>query len=176
MIVGHFIMKRLTNRILFHLISWLVAYNIFSIFIYLILREREVWGSRLPENMLWASFAAIVIGILLGTTDYFIDRFERYFKSIGRVILSKSILYVLVISLTILIVSLFNLLISGEMDFWAFLKSPPFSTVFLFSIITCIILNFIVQVNKKFGQGELKGVAAPEAAGRDGVDSRRSAG
>ena len=145
------------NRIGFHLISWLIAYNIFGMIVYLLIRD--TYGYHLMDYVLWSSFAAIIIGILLGISEYFFDRIERFIPSFGKVILLKSILYVIIISLMIVFVGLFRLIIYREVDlpayFLAFIKSPAFSTIFIFSVVTSIILNFIVQVNRKFGQGEL---------------------
>lgn len=148
-------MKRLIYHLIFHLISWLIAYNVLTIFVYLTLMDQLETMNYLYDYLFWASFAAIVIGILLGITDFYFDRIERYFKSFGRVLLTKSILYILVISLTMLVANIMDLLITGDMDLMAFLKSPAFSIIFLYSILTSILLNFILQVNKKFGQGEL---------------------
>lgn len=148
-------MRLLRHHIFFHLISWLIAYNIFGLFVYMLLKNVQESGVKLADNLIWASFAAIVISLLLGVTDYYFDRIERHFKSFIKVILSKSILYILVISLTILFGILLSFIVFGEIDIKAFLMSPAFSTIFLFSIIICIILNFTQQVNKKFGQGEL---------------------
>lgn len=148
-------MKRWIYRLVFHLISWLIAYNLLTIFVYLTLRDQLESGNFLADYLFWASFAAIVIGILLGITDFYFDRMERYFKSFGKVVLIKSILYVLVIFLTMLFTNVFDFLFTGKIDFIAFLKSQAFSIIFLFSILTSILLNFILQVNKKFGQGEL---------------------
>ena len=114
----------------------------------------ESYGN-LADYLFWATFAAIVIGILLWITDLYFDRIERYFKSFGKVVLTKIILYVLVIFLTMLVANVVSFFITGEMDFTAFLKSQAFSIIFLFSILNSILLNFILQVNKKFGQGEL---------------------
>ena len=148
-------MKRLINHIIFHLISWLIVYNVLTIFVYLIRRDQPEAISYITGGLFWASVAAFVIAILLGISDFYFNRMERNFESFKKVILAKSALYVLVISLTIFIANLVGFLIEGEMDLWAFMKSPAFATIFLFSIIICFFLNFIQQVNKKFGQGEL---------------------
>lgn len=147
-------MTRLLYRLIFHLISWLIAYNLLAFFVYLTLMD-QLESKDLYDYLFFASFAAIVIGILLGITDFYFDRMGRYFKSFGRVLLTKSILYILVIFLTIIVANVVGFLVTGEMDLIAFLKSQPFSIIFLFSILTSILLNFILQVNKKFGQWEL---------------------
>ena len=147
----------LMNRIGFHLIGWLIAYNILGIIVYLLIGD--TYGYHLTDYVLWSSFAAIIIGILLGISEYFFDRIERFIPSFGKVILFKSILYILILSLMILFVGISRMLIYREADLpsylLVFLNSPAFSTIFIFSVITSIILNFIVQVNRKFGQGEL---------------------
>lgn len=151
-------MKRWIYYLIFHLISWLIAYNILSLFVYLTLRDQLESENSVADYFFWASFAAIVIAVLLWITDFCFNRFERYFKSFGKVILIKNILYILVIFLTMLIANVASFFITGEMDFMGFLKSQASSVIFLYTILTSILLNFIVQVNKKFGQGELLAV------------------
>ena len=66
----------LMNRIGFHLIGWLIAYNILGIIVYLLIGD--TYGYHLTDYVLWSSFAAIIIGILLGDSEYFFDRIERF--------------------------------------------------------------------------------------------------
>ena len=96
-------MKRLINHIIFQLISWLIVYNVLTIFVYLIRRDQPEALSYITGGLFWASVAAFVIAILLGISDFYFNRMERNFESFKKVILAKSVLYVLVISLTIFI-------------------------------------------------------------------------
>ena len=58
-------MRLLRHHIFFHLISWLIAYNIFGLFVYMLLKNVQESGVKLADNLIWASFAAIVISLLL---------------------------------------------------------------------------------------------------------------
>ena len=85
-------MRLLRHHIFFHLISWLIAYNIFGLFVYMLLKNVQESGVKLADNLIWASFAAIVISLLLGVTDYYFDRIERMIHLYQRTRVTNRIL------------------------------------------------------------------------------------
>jgi hypothetical protein len=114
---------------------------------------------NLSDTMAWGSLGAVLIAILMSVAEYYFERFQWRFKSFGSVILAKSALYIFLIIITILIGNLLALFITDKYRINDFIVSYQFLTIFLVSIYNSIFLNFIIQVNKKFGQGELVGGA-----------------
>lgn len=119
--------------------------------------------------MLVAVVLGIVYGVSLGISDYYLDR--NFFKklSLGKVILirafwSLALLFVLIFLLRFV---LFDLLIAPSLDRRAAMLSEEswrysFHLLLIYYLFMTLIINFVNQVNKKFGPG----VLAPLLFGR----------
>ncbi len=104
--------------------------------------------------------SSISFGILFSFVNSLVDRTPIRRKSFGFIILIKSVLYIFSMFLVFLLVfgvfELFDLLESEQFEH----LSQMFSTIYTVSIITyfvigILLLNFIIQVDKKFGPGIL---------------------
>lgn len=118
--------------------------------------------SRLAPNLIIAFIVGLLYGSILGLTDYHFDKTVFRSKPLGKVILIKTALSIAVI-----------ILVFGLMQYvlfqWIFLPSlymaevrlSPSSLKYLFYItlvyyfFMTLVINFINQVNKKYGPGIL---------------------
>ncbi len=119
--------------------------------------------------MLVAIVLGIVYGVSLGVSDYYLDR--NFFRklSLGKVILIKAFwsLTLLFILLFLLRFVLFDLLIAPSLNRRAAMLSDDswkhtFHLLLIYYLFMTLIINFVNQVNKKFGPG----VLAPLLLGR----------
>lgn len=154
-------MKKFYRYFLIQVISWLIAYNLLGLFVYIILKhDAQVTGDtvdrfNLYDSLLWGSVGAVIIALLLSRAEYYIERFQGRFKSFGLIILFKSLLYIFLILITIMLGNLIALFLTDSYRISDFFVSYQFLSIFLVSILNSIFLNFFIQVNKKFGQGEM---------------------
>ena len=121
--------------------------------------------SSLLANIIIAIILGIVYGLSLGLTDHFLDKKILKQKSLGKIILFKSIisLIVLLLLLEFVRVVLFNFLISAQL-YKTYESSFTFSSksweyffylLAVYYFFMTIVINFINQVNKKYGPGIL---------------------
>jgi adenylate cyclase len=104
------------------------------------------------------STQAILFGMLYNIVDYIFDRSRLSRSTFGKIILFKSIFYSLAILIAGFVVFLifytFSLKPIEEIERMAQLITPPYMismTVYLTASI--VLLNFLSQVNRKFGPG-----------------------
>ena len=155
-------MRKLFFSIIPHIIAWVLAYTFYALLIYLVLVDRDESGSvrafGLPQILAWGVYVGIFIGFLLGLIDQLIlKKVINAKQSIGVVVLLKSLVYSLTILLTIVvgIITWVNVY-DAETFFEKLLQSKfRFTSTFIYSIFITILINFISQVNRKFGPGIL---------------------
>lgn len=119
-------------------------------------------NTGLGPNILMGIIVGFLYGAALGLLDYFFDRNFFRNKPLGKIIVLKS-----VISLVLLLAEfafvryfLFDAIVISSMD----IKMPPISDevweqylylVLIYCFFMTLVINFIIQVNKKFGPGVL---------------------
>jgi adenylate cyclase len=146
----------------FNLIFWVIAANLFVIFRYLGINSfyipktpRDIGMTFLEGNII-----AVITGFLLSVVDILLekDKFKR--KSFRYIMLLKSISYSFMIFISIVIMFLIHGLFTSKLDAFVFYLNFTISSdytiaLYIYAVIICIMLNFIKQVNKKFGPGVL---------------------
>jgi adenylate cyclase len=106
------------------------------------------------------STQAIVFGMLYNLVDYILDRSRLSRSTFGKIILFKSIFYSIALFLAgfmvFIIFYAFSLKPIEEIERMAQLITWPYMVSFTIYISGCILLlNFLSQVNRKFGPGNL---------------------
>lgn len=149
----------------FNLIAWIIAGNLFVVFRffgmydfeqYFVLKQPIEMGLMFFE----ANVVSVVNGLLLSLVDFALDtpNFKR--KSFQYTIIVKSLAYVVMMFISIVsIFVLHGILISRENNFMYSLNYTLSSnyTIALYIYGACIslLINFLKEVNKKFGPGVL---------------------
>ncbi|HEX5167627.1 MAG TPA: adenylate/guanylate cyclase domain-containing protein [Cyclobacteriaceae bacterium] len=123
----------------------------------------------LGSLMLVAVILGIVYGVSLGVSDYYLDRKFFRKRSFGKVILIKALgsLALLFILLFLLRFVMFDILIAPWSNTRAAILSEEswkhsFHLLLIYYLFMTLIINFVNQVNKKYGPG----VLAPLLLGR----------
>jgi adenylate cyclase len=116
--------------------------------------------SKLGAVIIIAIVSGIVYGIILGLTGYFFDNRILRRLSFGKIILFKTIisLCVLVILVGLIRFVFLDLLISLSLYEKNFILTPAswkyfFYILLIYSFFMTLVINFINQVNKKYGPG-----------------------
>jgi adenylate cyclase len=144
---------------------WVIAYLVFFIIIYFITKAvtslyPEKVEIYIGENIIVAIIVGIIFGSILGTVDYFVDKKFRG-KSLGFEILFKGVLYLAAWYLVSVIGYRIGTFIEAE-----FVDSPLirytelfagniFLAATIYTAVMIIVINFIKQMNTKFGPGIL---------------------
>lgn len=158
-------MSKRKKEIGFNLIAWLIAGNLFVIFRFFGMYDFEQYFIlKKPVEMELMFFEgnviALVNGLLLSMVDILIDtpNFKR--KSFRYILTAKSLAYV--VTMFISIVSIFvlhGLLINRENNLMYSinytLRSQYTIALFLYGAFISLLINFLKEVNKKFGPGIL---------------------
>jgi adenylate cyclase len=158
--------KIATNECLIIILSWIAIYYFYYIIAF--------WGISpyLKEGILiqylfeWYVHielltGSILFGILFCFIDFFTDRTSIRRKSFGALIIIKSILYfVMVIFVFGLIYGLFYLFEVGPFEtpdlMMEIVNFHLIISWFLFFIFSILLMTFMVQVNRKFGPGNMR--------------------
>jgi len=144
----------------FNLIFWLIACNLFVIFRYLGIEVFYV--PKFPRDIsfafLEASITAVIFGFLLSMVDLLFDNDTFKRKSFRHIMVMKSVGYSAIIFVSIISVfSLHGLLTKkpdGPDSFLNYALGSHYTVaLYLYGVIISVLLNFIKQVNKKFGPG-----------------------
>jgi len=118
--------------------------------------------SRLAPMLGIAALSGIFYGIILGMTDYYLDKNVFKKKSLGKVILLKvvislSILVILLFIIKSTVIKILNLTLNGQESYninntaWEYL----FYMLLIYYFFMTLVVSFVIQVNKKFGPGVL---------------------
>ena len=155
-------MRKLFLSILPHVFAWVLAYSFYAILIYLVFLDneatRQIREFGLLQIILWGIYVGVFIGFILGIIDQLLlKRLIDSKRSIGFVILLKSLIYSLTILMTILVGAATWVTIYGNETFVEklFHSKFRFASTFVYSVFVSILINFISQVNRKFGPGIL---------------------
>lgn len=158
-------MKKRIKEIRFNLVAWLIAGNMFVIFRFFGMYDFEQYFIlKKPVEMDLMFFegnvVAVVNGLLLSFIDFLMDtpKFKR--RSFRYIITVKSLAYI--VTMFISIVSIFvlhgiiinrdnNLIYSINYT----LQSQYTLALFLYGAFISLLINFLKEVNKKFGPGIL---------------------
>jgi len=146
----------------FNLIFWIIACNLYVIYRYFGIEEFYI--AKMPRNIgiafIEANIIAVIFGFLLSMVDIFLDKEEFNRRSFRHIIMVKSLAYTLTILISI--ISLFilhGLLTVKDNEYFYVLNYIFFSlytvALFIYAVLMSLMLNFIKQVNKKFGPGVL---------------------
>jgi len=154
-------MRKLLKSILPHVIAWVLAYSFFAVIIYLVFLDGNKSNIRefgLLQIVMWGIYVGVFIGIVLGLIDQlFLKKIINSKRSIGFVTLVKSFIYSFTILITILIGAATWVAVYGNETFVEKLLHSKFrfASTFVYSVLITVLINFISQVNRKFGPGIL---------------------
>ncbi len=155
-------MRKLLPSLLPHVFAWVLAYVFYAIIIFLVFMDgkgtEQVRHFGLFQIMLWGVYVGVFIGLVLGFIDQIIlKRIISSKRSIGFVVLLKSLVYSFTILITIMVGAATWVAIYGNETFLEKLYHSRFrfASTFVYSVFITVLINFISQVNKKFGPGIL---------------------
>jgi adenylate cyclase len=144
----------------FNLIFWLIACNLFVIFRYFGITDfyTPITPRDITMTFIEGDIIAVIFGFLLSVVDFSLDRDKFKRMSFRNSMLIKSTAYTLMIFASIVSVFIIHGLLAnkpgGFIDYFKFTISSQYTiALFLYGVIMSILLNFIKQVNKKFGPG-----------------------
>lgn len=116
----------------------------------------------LLPNIIMAALSGIIYGSALGLMDFFFDKEVFRNKPLGKLIILKSIVSLLLLLVVFLIIRyfLFEAIIVPSLKGYApVINNKVWNDFLIMILIYCffmtLIINFIIQVNKKFGPGVL---------------------
>lgn len=158
-------MNKRYKEVGFNLIAWLIAGNLFVIF-----RFFGMYGAdqffipkkpiELDQKFLEANVISVLNGFLLSLVDLVLDtpNFKR--KSFQYTIIVKSFAYIVIMFISIVLLFILDGILTGrENNFWySFnyaLNSNYTIALYLYGTAVSLMINFLKQVNKKFGPGIL---------------------
>lgn len=157
----------LLNNILVQVSFWIAAFVLLMVIIHL--ANSSLMHSlslpvvvRLGPNVLLAIIIGMLYGASIGLLDYFFDKEFFRNKSLGKIIFLKAIVSLVFLSMVFNLVRffLFDAIVASSLG----KKIPPVSdsvwkSFFIMILIYCffmtLVINFIIEVNKKFGPGVL---------------------
>lgn len=146
----------------FNLLFWLIACNLFVIFRYFGITDfyTPITPRDISMTFIEGDITAVIFGFLLSIVDFSVDRDKFKRMSFRNSMLIKSTAYSLMIFASIVSVFIIHGLMSnkpgGIIDYFKFTVSSNYTiALFIYGVIMSILLNFIKQVNKKFGPGIL---------------------
>ena len=155
-------MRKLLISIFPHILAWVLAYSFYALIIFLVLVDRDVTGNvrafGLWQIMLWGVYVGIFIGTILGLVDQLVlKKVISEKRSIGFVVMVKSLVYSLTILLTIVVGAMTWVTVYGNQTLIEKLLESKFrfASTFIYSVFITILISFISQVNRKFGPGIL---------------------
>jgi len=160
-------MKLKNTNIPFQILSWIIAYNLFVLIFEVgvnrwaidnIVREDvSIWN-----QMLIFSIVAIIIGALLGLIDAFMTKKEFSNHSLVYLFSLKFILYFTSITIIFMILVFYSLNENYSKMQIDIINENLTDTIiriyivfFIYSMVVSILINFINEMRKKFGPGNL---------------------
>lgn len=146
--------------------SWVIANNLMGVILYLHSKSVDhVFGLhmqyRVGSMFVLFTLLGILYGSVLGSTEYYLDKYRLGKMALGRVILAKAMLSLLMIIIIIIILSAVSMEINvpyitpsgSPTSFLA--KKYIISLFLLYYLLMTLLIGFINQVNKKYGPGVL---------------------
>ncbi|HAX48762.1 MAG TPA: adenylate/guanylate cyclase domain-containing protein [Ignavibacteria bacterium] len=158
-------MKKRIKEIRFNLIAWLIAGNMFVVFRFFGMYDFEQYFIlKKPIEMelmfLEGNIVAVVNGLLLSLVDFFLDtpKFKR--RSFRYILTFKSAAYIVTMFFSIVsIFVLHGIIINRENNLMYSLlytlNSQYTIALYLYGAFISLLINFLKEVNKKFGPGIL---------------------
>ncbi|MBT8380069.1 MAG: adenylate/guanylate cyclase domain-containing protein [Ignavibacteria bacterium] len=162
---GFYLRHPLIADILTQINFWIIAYIIFFTILFFVSKAiTSLYPQKVEvylwENILVAVIAATILGALLGTVDFFVERKLRG-KSLGIEILVKGVLYLA----TWYFIGFVGYTIGTSMDtkfvdsplltYTEFFSGNMFIAASIYTATIIVIITFIKQMNNKFGPGIL---------------------
>lgn len=155
------------NYLLTQINFWMVANTLLGIIVYLSNQSLLISFSLASTNSMWPNvliglITGFLSGISFGLMDYFFDK--QFFRNmaLGKIIIMKATLSIIVITLifnllrfvlfdAIIVRALYGDIPTINDQSWRYL----FIQILIYSFFMSLVINFINQVNKKFGPGVL---------------------
>lgn len=145
---------------------WVIANIFLAIFMHLQAQAiNQVTPLPMQTRLLPSIFVAVIMGVMygiaLGITDYYLDKQIFRGKPLGKIIVLKTIISVLVLALLFAFLQfvLFDLIIAPGLKNKFVVNEESWKYVFIMFLIYYFLINLIItfinQVNKKYGPGVL---------------------
>ncbi len=146
---------------------WLIAYVLLAVIIHLSSLNLTPYFSNNIDMVIWPNIAVgAITGLLYGSTlgllDYFFDRQFFRNKPLGRIILMKSLisLILLVLCFNFMQFVLYDKILAPNFDRRKLIIDHTtwrnlFLIIFVYSFFMTLVITFIIQMNKKYGPGVL---------------------
>jgi adenylate cyclase len=144
---------------------WIIAYIIFFTILFFVSKAITSLYPQKVEVYLWknilvAVIAAIILGAILGTVDFFVERKLRG-KSLGIEIIIKGVLYLATwyfigfVGYTIGTSMNTKFVDSPLLNYTEFFSGNMFIAASIYTATIIVIITFVKQMNNKFGTGIL---------------------
>ena len=158
-------MKKRIKEIRFNLVAWLIAGNMFVIFRFFGIYDFEQYFILVkPVEMelmfLEANVVSVVNGLLLSLVDFLFDtpKFKR--KSFRYIIAVKSAAYIVTMFISIVSIFVLHGMITNRENNLIYsliytVNSNYTIALYLYGAFISLLINFLKEVNKKFGPGIL---------------------
>lgn len=149
----------------FNLIAWLIAGNMFVIFRFFGMYGAEQFfilkkPLEIEQKFFEANVVSILNGILLSLVDLLLDtpNFKR--KSFRYIIIVKSIAYVVIMFISIVLLFVLDGILTNRENNLIYSLNYTISSnytiaLYVYGSTVSLLINFLKQVNKKFGPGIL---------------------
>lgn len=157
----------LLSTVLTHINFWVAAYLLLTVIFYYSRRSLVVSFSLPVEVELGPSMLnSVIIGIVYGTgnglLDYYFDKRMFRNKPLGKIILLKAVISLVLMILCFILLRyvLFDLIVVPTIENIYSLNTDAiwkdlFYLALIYTMVMTLVLNFMLQVNKKFGPGIL---------------------
>jgi len=146
---------------------WIVAYMLLAVIVHLASVNIALSFSITIETSLWpiilvGAITGFLYGFALGLLDYFFDKQFFRNKSLGKIIILKSVmsLVILILCFNFLRFVLYDAIMAPSFSNYSPVLSEAnwinlFLIIVIYSFFMILIITFIIQVNKKYGPGVL---------------------
>jgi len=160
--------NRFIKTLFRHIIIWTIAFLIFNFlreFGHKVIRRVESANSfSLIERLAFQLVIGFVSGVLFGSYQFLFKKLRKIDLSLGKLIIYGSFGYSVVIVVFILLVFyIFGLLFTNNLDstiVWEYFSSGEAWVLIFYCFIVGFIIEFVQEVDKKFGPGNLRKMLA----------------
>jgi adenylate cyclase len=155
----------LVNEIITQVTFWVISYVVLSVIIFFA-RHSIIRAFNIPvELKLWpyainSALMGLLFGFIVGTLEHYLQKRLLYDMKVSRIMLIKAIISIAVLYVVFLFRKhvLYGLIVAPAIDSRPELNSNViwqelFEIIIVYTAFMSLVLNFMKEVNKKFGPG-----------------------
>lgn len=149
------------KRALFFTIFWVISFNVYNLMITSVFMELKIdyndFGDITYLSVgIISTFVGVIMGLLFSVFDIFTEKLYNRKYSFGLIVLLRFVLYCFLIITILIIGTIFSFFIYNVTDKILLKKLfYRYLSIFSFSILICIILGFLLQIQLHLGAGNL---------------------